>query len=212
MPTPTPIPSPLPPPPAHPHPSLSLPRCDCKDVRVSSANCKRAVCKMQACRLQIARVSFAICKPAVFRKKSFPIQIFSFLFYANCKACSANCKRALCKLHSCPVFVKALPSFSPRITHPRVAKGCQGLPRVGSGCQGLAELPRFAEGWQGLPRVEGRSKGWQGLSRAVSGVAHHDGHTYQPLASLRLSAAVRKRKERNSLEAEARRIANVDSV
>ena len=63
---------------------------------------------------------------------------------------------------------------------------------------------------QGVPRVEGRSNGWQGLSRAVSGVAHHDGHTYQPLASLRLSAAVRKRKERNSLEAEARRIANVD--
>ena len=54
------------------------------------------------------------------------------------------------------------------------------------------------------------AKGWQGFPRAVSDVPHHDGHTYQPLASLRLSAAVRKRKERNSLEAEARRIANVD--
>ena len=124
-----------------------------------------------------------------------PLQIASVPF--------ANCKRAL-------FFVKALTPFSPRIAHPRVAKGWQGLPRVGSGCQGLAELPRSAEGWQGLPRVAGAAKGWQGFPRAVSGVPHHDGHTYQPLASLRLSAAVRKRKERNSLEAEARRIANVD--
>ena len=84
------------------------------------------------------------------------------------------------------------------------------MPRVGSGCQGLAELPRSAKGWQGLPRVAGAAKGWQGLPRAVSGVPHHAGHTHQPLASLRLSIAVRKRKERNSLEAEARRIANVD--
>ena len=124
-----------------------------------------------------------------------PLQIASVPF--------ANCNRAL-------FFVKALTPFSPRITHPRVAKGWQGLPRVGSGCQGLAELPRSAEGCQGLPRVAGAAKSWQGFPRAVSDFPHHDGHTYQPLASLRLSAAVRKRKERNSLEAEARRIANVD--
>ena len=124
-----------------------------------------------------------------------PLQIASLSF--------ANCNRAL-------FFVKALTPLSPRITHPSVAKGWQGWPRVGSGCRGLAELPRSAEGWQRLPRVAGAAKGWPGFPRAVSGVPHHDGHTYQPLASLRLSAAVRKRKERNSLEAEARRIANVD--
>ena len=115
----------------------------------------------------------------------------------------ANCNRVL-------FFVKALTLYSPRITHPRAAKGWQGLPRVGSGCQGLAELPRFAKGWQGLPRVAGAARGWQGLPRAVSGVPHHARHNHQPLASLRLSGAVRKRKERNSLDAEARRIIDVD--
>ena len=58
--------------------------------------------------------------------------------------------------------------------------------------------------------MAGAAKRWPGFPKAVSDVPHHDGHTYQPLASLRLSAAVRKRKERNSLEAEARRIASVD--
>ena len=78
------------------------------------------------------------------------------------------------------------------------------------GWQSCKALLRAASGCQGLPRVARDAKGWQGFPRAVSDVPHHDGHTYQPLASLRLSAAVRQRKERNSLEAEARRIANVD--
>ena len=168
MPTPTPIISPPPPPPAHPHPSLSLPRCDCKDVRVSSANCKRAVCKLQACRLQIARVSFAICKGAVFqtisvsKSKSF---LFSFLFYFLCKL-----QGFLCKLQACPLQIAIVPCFllkhSPPFPH---ASPIQELPRAGRGGQGLAVA---AEGWQscqGLLRAGSGCQGWQGLQRAGRG-------------------------------------------
>ena len=126
-----------------------------------------------------------------------PLQIASVPF--------ANCNRAL-------FFVKALTLLPPRTIQglPRAGRGCQGLAVAAKGWQSCQGLLRAARGCQRLPRVAGSPKGWQGFPKAVSDVPHHDGHTYQPLASLRLSAAVRKRKERNSLEAEARRIANVD--
>ena len=178
---------------------------------------------MYACRLQIASVPFAKCKRVVCKLQACRLQFASRLFCTNfqpskSKLFSMQIARLSLQIASVPFaisnrvlfFVKALTPFSPRITHPRAAKGWHGLPRVGSGCQGLAELPRSAEGCQGLPGVAGAAKGWQGLPMAVSGVPHHDGHTYQPLSSLRRSAAARKGKERNSLEAEARRIANVD--
>jgi len=125
---------------------------------------------MQACRLQIASVSFAICKRAVFKEDLFS----EFKFFL----CSFLCKLqgSLCTLQACSLqiaivrcFLLTLTPFSRRITHPRVAKGWQGLPRVGSGCQGLAELPRSAEGCQGLPEAAKGGRGCKGMAGVSKG-------------------------------------------
>ena len=179
--------------------------------QVRLQGCTRVVCKLQAGRLQIASVSSANCKGVVCNLQGgcfsdnfcFQIQIFSFFFsfYFLCKL-----QGFLCKLQACPLQIANVPCFllkhspvfhaSPIQELPRAGRGGQGSAVAAEGWQSCQGLLKAARGCQGLPRVAGDATGWQGFPRVVSDVPHHDGHTYQSLASLRLSAAVRKRKER----------------
>ena len=121
-------------------------------------------------------------------------------------------------MQACPLRSASVPCFllkhSPPFPHaspiqelPRAGRGCEELAVAAKGlqtCQGLLRAGRGCQGWQGLPRA---GMGCQGLSAVFPTMTGILTSRSRPCA---FSSAVRKRKGRNSLEAEARRIANVD--